>query len=306
MEGPLVTVGIPAYNRPEGLRRALTSVAAQTYPNIEVLVSDDCSPDGDLGAVVAEFSSRIPNLSYRRQAHNLGLIRNAQGLVTQASGQYFMWLADDDEISANYIAALVEVLESDSTTVTAMGTWYRQLTPTTALRMPTSRFPQVDAVERARDYIRGSDDAFFYGVHRTATLRRATVTEFWWPNRGTYRNWCYPYLMDMVLLGRIRVADDPEVQWINHSYVDKLYDPTSNGWPWAIRRVNVQWEYLKKVRGRLGWTAMIRCSPTAAQSVIREVSPRAARRVARALGRKPHGRVAPEANAALTRQDGRS
>ena len=43
---PLVTIAIPTYNRADGyLRDALKSAMNQTYENIEIVVSDNCSPD---------------------------------------------------------------------------------------------------------------------------------------------------------------------------------------------------------------------------------------------------------------------
>jgi len=38
---PLVTVGVPTYNRPKGLKRALNSLVNQTYQNLEIIVSDN-------------------------------------------------------------------------------------------------------------------------------------------------------------------------------------------------------------------------------------------------------------------------
>ena len=40
---PLVSVGIPTYNRPKGLKRLLKQIQNQTYKNIEIIVSDNCS-----------------------------------------------------------------------------------------------------------------------------------------------------------------------------------------------------------------------------------------------------------------------
>ena len=42
---PLVTVGVLAYNRPKGLQRTLQCMMAQSYPNLEIIVSDNCSSD---------------------------------------------------------------------------------------------------------------------------------------------------------------------------------------------------------------------------------------------------------------------
>ncbi|MEL6166686.1 MAG: glycosyltransferase, partial [Cyanobacteria bacterium J06628_3] len=42
---PLVSIIIPTYNRPEYLNLALASAVQQTYQNIEIIVSDNCSPE---------------------------------------------------------------------------------------------------------------------------------------------------------------------------------------------------------------------------------------------------------------------
>ena len=41
VDEPLVSVIIPTYNRPDGLRRALASVSAQTFRDFEVIVVND-------------------------------------------------------------------------------------------------------------------------------------------------------------------------------------------------------------------------------------------------------------------------
>src|SRR5947199_10799653 len=94
---PLVTVGIPTYNRPAGLRRALDCITGQTYRNLEILVSDNCSPGEETAAIVREYQSRDPRISYFRQPTNLGMDGNFKFLLAQAAGPYFFWAADDDE-----------------------------------------------------------------------------------------------------------------------------------------------------------------------------------------------------------------
>jgi glycosyltransferase involved in cell wall biosynthesis len=55
---PLVSVGIPCYNRPEGLKRTLECITGQTYKNLEIIVSDNCSPDPEVERVGREYASR--------------------------------------------------------------------------------------------------------------------------------------------------------------------------------------------------------------------------------------------------------
>ena len=46
MHKPLVTIGIPCFNAKDTVKDAIEAALKQDYPNIEVLVVDDCSTDG--------------------------------------------------------------------------------------------------------------------------------------------------------------------------------------------------------------------------------------------------------------------
>ena len=54
---PLVSVGIPTFNRPEGLRRTLRLICNQTYRNLEILVSDNASPRSETQKIVQGFAA---------------------------------------------------------------------------------------------------------------------------------------------------------------------------------------------------------------------------------------------------------
>ena len=49
---PLVSVGIPTYNRPELLRRAIDSIVNQTYENLEVIISDNATAGNTVEDIV--------------------------------------------------------------------------------------------------------------------------------------------------------------------------------------------------------------------------------------------------------------
>jgi glycosyltransferase involved in cell wall biosynthesis len=103
MNYPLVSVGIPTYNRADGyLKEAIQSVLNQTYPNLEIIVSDNCSSD-DTGTVVKAFNdSRI---RYHRHDVNIGPNNNFNFCLDQAQGAYFLLLHDDDLIDPDFFQA---------------------------------------------------------------------------------------------------------------------------------------------------------------------------------------------------------
>jgi glycosyltransferase involved in cell wall biosynthesis len=248
---PLVTIGIPTFNRSTLLRRALTAAASQDYPNLEVLVADNASPGRDTELTVDSFRDQIPRLVFTKHPENIGPLRNLQSLLDRASGDYFMWLADDDEISSNYVTALVAALELDRNAASATGHWILAAADGTVQEMQTSSYPESSALVRAIRFVWKSDDAFFYGVHRTAVLRQASFNGYVWPNRDQIANWAYVYLMDVILRGSILLANDPSVQFINHDYTSKTYAvrlPTIRGrLTGALRRLNVHALYWTKV-----------------------------------------------------------
>lgn len=110
---PVVSVGIPTFNRPEGLRRSLECICRQTYPNLEIIVSDNASPGEETQRVVEEFMKRDGRIRYFRQPTNLGPVANFQFVLDVSTGKYFMWLADDDWRAPRYIEALLNELQSD-------------------------------------------------------------------------------------------------------------------------------------------------------------------------------------------------
>ena len=124
---PLVSVGIPAYNRPDGLERAVRSVLDQTLGDLEVVVSDDASPEDEVARVGERLAAADTRVRFVRQPRNLGHDRNYQHVLDAAEGRYFMWLSDDDRLDSAYVARCLAVLESDPGVAIAWGTarYYR-------------------------------------------------------------------------------------------------------------------------------------------------------------------------------------
>lgn len=114
-----VSVGIPTYNRPEGLRRTLENITNQTYRNLEIIVSDNASPGEEVERVVRQFMAKDPRIQYYRQPENKGAIFNFQFVLEKSTGDYFMWAADDDWREPTFIEVLWEKLSADNLAVVA-------------------------------------------------------------------------------------------------------------------------------------------------------------------------------------------
>jgi len=120
-EESLVSVGIPCYNRPETLRRTLECITGQTYTNLEIIISDNCSPDPEVERIGRRFANKDARVQYYRQSINKGGKFNFQFVLEKATGEYFMWAADDDLWITSFIKELVnELRKKGSQYVAAM------------------------------------------------------------------------------------------------------------------------------------------------------------------------------------------
>lgn len=118
---PRVTIGIPCHGRPDLLREALQSALDQTYTAIEVLVHENPSDVEGIPDAVAEVARDDPRVFFHRHESNIGPNGNFNSVLERANGRYFMWLADDDLLSRNYVAHLVSLLEDNASAGSAFG-----------------------------------------------------------------------------------------------------------------------------------------------------------------------------------------
>jgi abequosyltransferase len=105
-----LSICIPTYNRSRFLDRALASIASQDRDDLEVVVSDNCSPD-DTSRLMAERKKDFAHLVYVRLPENRGFDANLRSCVEAASGRHCWTLGDDDWIEPGAIARVIEVLD---------------------------------------------------------------------------------------------------------------------------------------------------------------------------------------------------
>lgn len=95
-KSPLLSVLIPNYNYAQYLSQCLDSVLSQTYPNLEIIVSDDGSTD-DSPTIIREYETRYPGkVKGFFLAGHQGLPANRDTAIAQAQGDYITTLDSDD------------------------------------------------------------------------------------------------------------------------------------------------------------------------------------------------------------------
>jgi glycosyltransferase involved in cell wall biosynthesis len=111
-EYPLVSIGVPTYNRNIGILKTLDSIWQQKYPNLEIIISDNCSTD-NTPEVIESLVKEHPDIKHYRQESNVGMIPNFEFVRRKATGKYFMWVADDDRLEPGILDKYVSFLEKN-------------------------------------------------------------------------------------------------------------------------------------------------------------------------------------------------
>lgn len=172
---PLVSAIVPVFQAEAFLSPTLASLQAQTWPNIEIIIGDDASPDGTVD-VIRDFVSRNQNAKAILREENLGWIRNTNDLLAAAKGVYIFFLAHDDTIEPNYVERLVAALKESPDAVLA--------------------YSDLDwvGVGRPREVLRFQS---LHGVSCAARRARQLLSmrgHWWVPYRGVFRADAYSRL----------------------------------------------------------------------------------------------------------------
>jgi glycosyltransferase involved in cell wall biosynthesis len=111
---PLVSVGLPIYNRPDGLRRTLECFVNQTYTNIEIIIADNCSTDPEVEKVAREYLSKDSRIRYFRHDENKGWGFNTNFVIDKAQGHYFLRATDDDWWDISFVEEImIKMIKDD-------------------------------------------------------------------------------------------------------------------------------------------------------------------------------------------------
>ncbi len=224
---PLVSVGIPTFNRPEGLRRTLECITKQTYLNLEIIVSDNASPGDASESVVREFMATDLRIQYFRQRSNIGATQNFQFTLNKAQGKYFLWAADDDLCEPDFVHLLVSCMEEDPQIALAM-TDVKVIGDDDALirteKLDSLRIDRVLAnwgKVRRLFFRYPTSNIFFaiYGVYRTNILRSCSL------HMKTWRHLIFatevPFLAQIAVKGKI--VSIPGLLKLYRSHTDSSY-----------------------------------------------------------------------------------
>jgi len=172
---PLVSIGIPTYNRSTLLKRTIDSALNQTYRNIEIIISDNASPD-NTEVICQQITSKNKRVRYFKQKKNIGPTNNFIEVLKLSQGEYFMWLGDDDWIDENYVNVCIDAmcLDPDLSLVCGKSQYYINGEKTFAGK--TFDLSHVSAWLRIiAYYAKVTDNGMFYGIMRKNQIQQVEL-----------------------------------------------------------------------------------------------------------------------------------
>ena len=121
----MINVIIPAYNCYSTLGRTLSSLVAQTDPNFEVIVVDDCSTE-DLKSIVDDYRDKL-SIIYIRNEQNLGCGMSRQVGIDNATQKFITFLDSDDMFMPYTVETFNSIIEANPDTEYLHSYFYEQI-----------------------------------------------------------------------------------------------------------------------------------------------------------------------------------
>ena len=116
MNKPKYSILIPTYNRASLIAETLDCAFSQDYPNLEIIVCDNCSTD-DTWKVLCAYKESCPQLIIYQNKTNVGPVLNWVKCLELATGEFGKLLYSDDLISSNFVSETMRHFDSETSFV---------------------------------------------------------------------------------------------------------------------------------------------------------------------------------------------
>ncbi len=207
---PRLTIGLPVYNGEEYLAESLDALLGQSYEDYELIITDNASTDGTPD-ICKRYLAADSRITYHRLPVNIGAAPNHTPVLSLARGELFKWASHDDLYGRTLLERCVEALDerpdhvlahSYNATIDSHG----KVIEPYDYRIPTDS-PSPSERFRGLLHAPGGDD--FYGVMRTARLRRVKPHD-------SFHHADRVFVMDVAMQGRFHQV--PELLYFRRDH----------------------------------------------------------------------------------------
>jgi glycosyltransferase involved in cell wall biosynthesis len=199
---PKISVCIPTYNRAALLKGCLNSLVRQTYRDIEIIVSDNCSTDAT-AAVVADCPD--PRLRYYRNDSNIGPYPNLNRLLELAQGEYVCILHDDDVYAQDFLEREAGMLDAHPRVV-MVHCAVREVDEHGDRRQVVRAYPTTRTLDGRQEFVRYLQG---HNVCCSSVMARRTAYQDAGPFDARYLTADFLMWMKLALRGDVAYIADP-------------------------------------------------------------------------------------------------
>jgi glycosyltransferase involved in cell wall biosynthesis len=209
---PLISIGLPVFNGEEYLSQAIESVLAQTFTDLELVLSDNASTDRT-EEICREFAGRDPRVRYSRNDRNLGAAPNYNRAFALSSGSYFKWAAHDDTLDPAYLETCWRRLDAEPDAVLCQSLIHYIDSEGRTLGTYDSRILGSDAGEPSTRFaaviLRPHPCNEFFGLIRRSALEGSLL-------HGSFHGADRALLAQLALRGKLLQVGEPLLRMREH------------------------------------------------------------------------------------------
>jgi len=222
---PKVFVGLPVYNEVKHISQALDSLINQTYSNLTIYISDNCSSDGT-SEICQSYAAKDHRIKYHKNDENFKAGENYKRTLTigtSGSCDYFMYARSEAILSPNLIKEMVNVLENDPKAALAFPrTVWIDENSKTLINRPVGFYDTSGYDVFARVALLLWTRPFqIYGLFRTQFVKSFSQRK-WWQSMG----FDYVFLFELALKGCFCHVENAKwyrrYKYLGETYKDRL------------------------------------------------------------------------------------
>ncbi len=202
---PLVSVGLPVKNgfgnnseNKINISKSLQALQRQTYNNIEIIISNNCSTDSTK-SFLEEKSKTDSRIKIFHQTKEISWAENFRFVLNHSNGKYFRWNAADDMISEDYIENNVNFLESNSDYISSSCKFFYENAP----NMVNSFDLDKDLYNRLKGFFKYrhiSHNILYSLVRRENMYKTIDIAKDYWAV-----DWIFD--LDLLLIGKFKTLN---------------------------------------------------------------------------------------------------